>query len=85
MIEYVSYASWGIASFLLFKTFINLITGEVGMNTGSYGRWSVSRKDKEPFSYWFGIILQILGACISIYAGFVIKAKLPEQLKNYNF
>ncbi|MFL2909404.1 MAG: hypothetical protein ACJZ70_02560 [Limisphaerales bacterium] len=71
IIEYSVFISWGIGIFLFIKTILNIYSGKAGSNSLQL-RWEGTRRDQQPFSFWFIILIQLLGAVGTIYVGFAV-------------
>ena len=80
IIEYVVFISWGIGIFLFIKTILNIYSGKAGSNSLQLG-WEVIRRDQQPFSFWFIILIQLFGAVGTIYVGFAVTDWVEQNLK----
>ena len=80
IIEYSVFISWGIGIFLFIKTILNIYSGKAGSNSLQL-RWEVTRRDQQPFSFWFIILIQLLGAVGTIYVGFAVTDWAEQNLK----
>ena len=74
------FISWGIGIFLFIKTTLNIYSGKAGSNSLQL-RWEVTRRDQQPFSFWFIVIIQLLGAFGTIYVGFAVTDWAEQNLK----
>ena len=79
-IEYSIFMAWGIGLILIIKTILNIFSGKTGSNSLQLG-WVITRRDQQPFSFWFQILIQLLGAVISIKAGFAVNDWVEQNQK----
>ena len=80
IIENSVFISWGIGIFLFIKTILNIYSGKAGSNSLQL-RWEVTRRDQQPFSFWFIILIQLLVAVGTIYVGFAVTDFVEQNLK----
>lgn len=80
IIEYSVFISWGIGLILFIKTILNIFSGKAGSNSLQL-RWEVTRRDQQSFSFWFIILIQLLGAFGAIYAGYAVTDFVEQNLK----
>jgi len=78
LIEYSVFMACGIGIILIIKTILNIFSGKTGSNTLKLG-WEVTRRDQKPFSFWFQILIQLLGAALSIKAGFAVNDWIEQN------